>query len=189
MLDQKKLSKSGVLSQFFVFMICALVTYITPSYASTPDGETPANEGVCDVLIGATPGLFGLCNAYCEAQDLDSFDKEPPRTKILGNYNKKKKAGDPDMPCLQVPCPCFTDAEIGAIAAGTAVACLNPSPTSVQIINSDAALNLADADIRVGGERCRFINVNTAPPTIRSFSITPEEAESCAAIISTACGL
>ena len=54
--------------------------------AQTPDGETPANEGVCDVLIGATPGLYGLCNAYCEAQDLDSFDKEPPRTKILANY-------------------------------------------------------------------------------------------------------
>ena len=29
----------------------------------TPDGETPANESVCDELQGATPGLYGLCVA------------------------------------------------------------------------------------------------------------------------------
>jgi len=68
--------------------------------ASTPDGATPANEGVCDSLMDATKGLYGLCVAYCEAQDLDSCDKEPPRTKILENYNKKKQLSDPDMPCV-----------------------------------------------------------------------------------------
>lgn len=31
-----------------------------------PDGMTPAEEGVCDGLEG---GLFGTCNAYCEATD------------------------------------------------------------------------------------------------------------------------
>ena len=38
-------------------------------YAQTPDGETPANEGVCDELMFYTPGLYGLCVAFCEAQD------------------------------------------------------------------------------------------------------------------------
>lgn len=85
-------------------------------YAQTPDGETPANEGVCDQLIGGTPGLYGLCVAFCEAQDCyydetQSMQCEVPNQKILKNYNKKKSAGDPEMPCLvgQPPvCPCFT---------------------------------------------------------------------------------
>jgi hypothetical protein len=41
--------------------------------AQTPDGQTPVNEGVCDELMesGITKGLFGLCVAFCEAQDCD----------------------------------------------------------------------------------------------------------------------
>ena len=32
----------------------------------TPDGMPPSQETVCDGLSGAA---FGLCNAFCEAQD------------------------------------------------------------------------------------------------------------------------
>ena len=39
--------------------------------AMTPDDATPANEDVCLDLKNYTPGLYGLCVAYCEAQDLD----------------------------------------------------------------------------------------------------------------------
>ena len=38
-------------------------------HAQTPDGLPPANEGVCDSLQMAKPGLYGLCVAYCEALD------------------------------------------------------------------------------------------------------------------------
>ncbi len=72
--------------------------------AQTPDGETPANEGVCDVLQadGTTKGLYGLCVAFCEAQDhasldypitgddLDALMNMKPGGKILANYNKKR---------------------------------------------------------------------------------------------------
>ena len=34
----------------------------------TPDGLTPAQEWTCDDYDGRA---FGLCNAYCEAQDCD----------------------------------------------------------------------------------------------------------------------
>lgn len=34
----------------------------------TPDGDPPSRESVCDGLDGAA---FGLCNAFCEAQDCD----------------------------------------------------------------------------------------------------------------------
>ena len=155
--------------------------------ASTPDGDTPANEGVCDTLKGKTPGLYGLCVAYCEAQDLDSFDKEPPNTKILANYNKKKQAGDPDMPCLQVPCPCWSDAELAAIGAdGIAAAC--PSSTNkLQIIDNAPKTLFAEADKNAGRERCRYIDLNTVPPIIRSFQITAPEAQSCYAAVESAC--
>ena len=91
----------------------------------TPDGETPAEEDVCDDLkFGATKGLYGLCVAFCEAQDSDcvpDYDAEDPYAgckmrdrRILDNYNRKKKDGDPDMPCLpcagddpEYACPCW----------------------------------------------------------------------------------
>ena len=152
-------------------LLSGLFAFTGTAVASgTPDGETPANEGVCDVLIGSTPGLFGLCNAYCEAQDLDTFDKEPPRTKILENYNKKKQAGDPDMPCLQTPCPCWS-----------------AQTNKLQIIDNAPKTHFAEADKNTESERCRYIDLNVAPPIIRSFTISPAEAASCYTAVESAC--
>ncbi len=148
--------------------------------AQTPDGETPANEGICDSLQGGSPGLYGLCVAYCEAQDLDSFEKEPPRTKILDNYRKKMKAGDPDMPCIQVPCACWSAEELGSITAdGNAAACLQPNAQKVQLIDNAPLTKFAEADTTAGRERCRYIDLNTSPRIIRSFTISQEEAQVC----------
>jgi len=89
--------------------------------AETPDGETPANEGVCDELIGTTPGLYGLCVAYCEAQDLDKFgEQKTSNDTLLKVYNKRRNAGDPEMPCRQAPCPCWDAAELDSIVANLA---------------------------------------------------------------------
>lgn len=101
----------------------------------TRDGETPADEGVCDVLRDATPGLYGLCVAFCEAQDCepdfslaDPFQNcSPPSQRILDNYNRRKTVADPDMPCiLQTPCPCWTEEdldELGQPAGAFLVQC------------------------------------------------------------------
>ena len=72
---------------------------------------------MCDPLKadGVTKGLYGLCIAYCEAQDLDAFDKtnaledSVPGDWLLANYDLRRTADDPDMPCLVSPsvCPCF----------------------------------------------------------------------------------
>ena len=99
--------------------------------AQTPDGETPANEDVCDVLQAddVTKGLYGLCVAFCEAQDiadfsdpitpadLEALEDAIPSGRILINYNKKKQEGDPEMPCVvvQEPCPCWSQAELNSI--------------------------------------------------------------------------
>ena len=173
----------------FSFTIITVLAVISGSaIASTPDGETPANEGVCDVLHGGTPGLYGLCVAYCEAQDLDTFDKEPPRTKILENYRKKMREGDPDMPCMQVPCPCWTAEELASISADGLAVCI-PETDKVQMVNTtqDISRHFAEADQETSRERCRYIDLNTDPRTIRSFTITADEAASCYSQVTQAC--
>lgn len=90
----------------------------------------PANEGVCDELMWATPGLFGLCVAFCEAQDCepdfsqaDPFENcKPSSPKLLDLYDKKRQPGDPVMPCIAPApnCPCWTQAELDGLRFPTA---------------------------------------------------------------------
>jgi hypothetical protein len=87
------------------------------SLAQTPDGAAPANEGVCDLLKadGVTKGLYGLCVAFCEAQDMDFWGEltDPPRGRLLELYEKKRGVEDPNMPCIaQNTCPCWTADEV-----------------------------------------------------------------------------
>ena len=121
--------------------------------AQTPDGQTPAEETICSPLQddGVTKGLYGLCVAFCEAQDitdeeepitaaeLETLEMSSPSGRILANYNKKKdkaaNAADPDMPCILVeePCPCWSAEELAAVGDGytttgnpdTAISCFN----------------------------------------------------------------
>ena len=107
-----------------------------PVWAGTPDGTTPANEGVCDFLAYHTPGLYGLCIAYCEAHDADLISPEGnlddlnvPNRKILENYRKKMRKGDPDMPCVQTTCPCWSEAELAGLR--------RPSSTDLTVCAKD----------------------------------------------------
>ena len=92
--------------------------YTAPVQAQTYDGVTPAEETVCGELMadGVTKGLYGLCVAYCEAQDTtyEEMDTESnPDDQILAVYNKRKKETDPPMPCtvpLDNECPVFDQA-------------------------------------------------------------------------------
>jgi hypothetical protein len=98
---------------------------------SRPDGETPVNEGVCDELLGATPGLYGLCVGFCEAQDCVAiFDEatdevtfdpscKPSSPWLLKNYNRLANPGDPTMPCVNIvetECPCWTEEELDGLS-------------------------------------------------------------------------
>lgn len=101
--------------------------------AQTPGGTTPAQESICDPLKadGVTQALYGLCVAYCEAQDISSesvplteeeiqalFDARGPARRILEKYNQRKGPTDPEMPCVvpkESECPCYTPEEIMAI--------------------------------------------------------------------------
>jgi hypothetical protein len=113
------------------FSILGLL-FVSLSMVGLPtSASTPAEETVCDPLMaeGTTPGLYGLCIAFCEAQDLASEDypvtdeelaalqENAPSGNILDAYNNIKKADDPDMPCIVVDssCPCWTEGELAAI--------------------------------------------------------------------------
>lgn len=123
----------------------ALIALAAPAaFAQTPDGETPAVETICDPLLhNASPGLFGLCVAYCEAKDCNSnpvavaqCQAENPGDpwgvhscgcgRLLDNYNRKRQAGDPEMPCIQESCPCF-DAEFLANELSAVTVCIDTS--------------------------------------------------------------
>jgi hypothetical protein len=168
-----------------LFLVAGLVA-AAPVVAETPDGTTPANEGACDGLkTNATPALYGLCVAYCEAQDLDITDKDPPNTKILQNYRNRMQPGDPDMPCVKVPCPCWTDAELASISSdGAAAACLKTA-TSVQLIDNALKPHYALAD--TARSRCAYVDLNLASPKVNFQTITAEQASACISAVSAAC--
>jgi hypothetical protein len=161
--------------------------------ASTPDGLTPANEGICDPLMEATKGLYGLCVAYCEAQDLDLVDRNPPSTQILANYNRKKQDSDPTMPCVHAPCPCWTVEQFAAITIdGQAQYCDRASTASTTIFDntSDSETELRSATSSTyDGRRlsCSYIDNNTQPITNNFQRITSEEAGICHAMVIQAC--
>ena len=62
----------------------------------TPDGSPPAEETVCEDagLMGAA---FGLCVAFCEANDCDLTPDEQACTVLRSNY--AKITGDFAFPC------------------------------------------------------------------------------------------
>lgn len=69
------------------------------AFAQTPDEETPAEEIICEGLEGAA---FGLCNAYCEAQDCNPFDSTKSCSQVLNNYQKNTGYPGPSCACGQV---------------------------------------------------------------------------------------
>jgi len=117
----------------FGLLGCVVVLLLLPvlSAAETTDGLTPAEETICDPLKqdGVTKGLYGLCVAFCEAQDwaselstmtpeeVEAMEFDSPSGRILANYNKKKQESDPGMPCIVIapPCPCFSQEELQSI--------------------------------------------------------------------------
>lgn len=173
-------------SMLWAFGLAALLVMLSKTaIANTPDGVVPANEGVCDTLQGGTPGLYGLCVAYCEAQDLDSVDKEPPNTRILDNYRKKMQDGDPDMPCIQAPCPCWSSEELASITGDGVVAVCTATSSSVRLTDFAPATRFAYADST--RTRCAYVDLNTATPVVRNQSISADDAQSCVSALNTAC--
>lgn len=168
----------------------------------TPDGITPANEGICDSLQGGTPSLFGLCTAFCEAQDfadpnqpitqeqIDQWEEERGSAKTLTKYNQRKQPGDPDMPCVvvQEACPCWTEVELALQTPTdtTAYSCSLYPPKIVGVRQDGTVFSAAVTSKRGNGCVWR----DTSSPggiDFRSQAITEEEATACATSIANHC--
>lgn len=86
---------TGLLSCF------ALVLLMVPmAFAQTPDGQTPAEETVCD---GLDDSLFGTCNAYCEAMDCDNPNNDDAKACQVKLKKWATLAGSEPIPCKQAP--------------------------------------------------------------------------------------
>jgi hypothetical protein len=160
------------------------------------DNQTPANEGACDVLLaGSTPGLYGLCVAYCEALDCHrQFDgntacNNPPSPKILENYNRLKQEDDPIMPCRREGCPCFNEADLNNFDPRLDL-CSNdldlqqPNSVTCTQLNADRCYWLSGfiggatiGNIPGRGPTCMFAESNLG--TTNFVSVTLEEAQIC----------
>ena len=173
-----------------MFVAFAMVASSPANAQGTPDGETPANEGVCDELIGATPGLYGLCVGFCEAQDcrptLDAmgeltFDHcNPSSPRLLENYKKRMQPGDPSMPCVaEGECPCWTEAELETLG-GVSDECADDG-------FSTAIGNETELAFVFGGDQCFLQWDGGDGPPIRFQFVTNDEYLFCGDSIRAEC--
>ena len=167
-----------------------LITIAAPPAIAqgTPDGGTPANEGVCDDLQYATPGLYGLCVAYCEAQDCDPLvipDNEPPSCqasdrKLLDLYNGLKRPADPPMPCVQVTCPCWTLEELESIDADQCLSRQTVFFFRTRILDFDPIHMARTLEFPTGSLQCSYFDRRDPDNIIeRIFRILPGEQQLC----------
>lgn len=84
---------------FRFLIVCTFVWLSFGLQAKTPDGEPPAEESVCDNLIGVA---FGLCNAYCEAMDCDSDEPRASLKSCARIFEKFDKIVGEAPPCVAV---------------------------------------------------------------------------------------
>lgn len=173
-----------------------------------------ANQGGCDSLKapGVTPGLHGLCVAYCEALNcpdatagataLSSKCRAASPT-VLANYNKSRKPSDPAMPCVKPPgCPCWSASELRAVGRSYSPQNLvwfrdlfpGAYESSALVENRIATdefpyggYALAQIDDTATTDECRYFYADFAPnapaPTIRVQAVTQMEIDSCKAEI------
>jgi hypothetical protein len=197
--------KKGLSTITLILVLSGLAT--TVAFANgTPDGETPANENVCDEVFFATPGLYGLCVAFCEAQDCEAtidpatgeveFEAncKTSSSKILANYNRRKSSADPTMPCVNETaneCPCWTEDELDSIADDTTFACGPVSEGFAQMLGSDlgtGSLDRVAANAGNGpGDGDCFYQEQTPSIISRLMDITDEEVEVCRQSVLTEC--
>ena len=66
----------------------------------TPDEQPPAEERICDPNVGLRGPAYGLCVAYCEANDCE-LDAQQHACQVLLN-NFYRATGRTDVPCISV---------------------------------------------------------------------------------------
>jgi hypothetical protein len=169
----------------FMSVVAAVAFVAAPAIAQTADGETPAEESVCDGQMGAA---FGLCDAYCEAMDCDSFDPQATETACNTVFDKFQIITGTPPPC-EVQCPCFdaTDIQTGDIAV-----CgdnFDGFPDLAGVIYQDTPFTRfacsGDGCVAFGELSCRIIKITGED--VFEIPIPQDEDAVCRAIILENC--
>jgi hypothetical protein len=85
--------------RFVIACVLALtVALVGTALTKTPDGQPPSEEDPCDGLNGSA---YGICNAYCEAQDCDVHPR-PSCERLRTRF--ERKTGSSQLPCDRVAC-------------------------------------------------------------------------------------
>ena len=161
---------------FALLLICT-----GAALAQTPDGETPAEEMVCDSENGAA---FGLCNAYCEAMDCESDSPQASETACTRVRDKFMNIAGHDLPC-EAPPGCLTP------PPGTTCPCVGDVQFDGALADPDFLCSDLGTAIELSGNGT--INAECTPsPGCGvldgiSLSITPEQGSACVQLIREAC--
>jgi len=163
---------------------------------------------VCNPLFGGTPGLFGMCLAYCKAGELETVLLErgvdarklerlaARKDTVLSYYNSRRQASDPEMPCIQqTACPCWGDDYTSASfwSARGATQCGDDSADPVMFKSITAGQSNNTVNIRaysnagVGPHFCSLSDQTTDEFSLQQVSET--DARFCGQQISATCSL
>jgi hypothetical protein len=85
------------------FVTAALLTapgFVFAYGHGTPDEQPPAEETVCDPNVGLRGPAYGLCVAYCEANDCELDPGQHSCEVLLRNFYRA--TGRTDVPCVTV---------------------------------------------------------------------------------------
>jgi hypothetical protein len=155
--------------------------------AQTPDGETPAEESICDGLTD--DGGWGLCTAYCEAMDCEAAS---PRASEKACAKVKARFLSLDvgpLPCEVLQCPCFDAGDVEEFVA----ACSEPE-NLVCFEGMFSSLNLqcysdADQPLQLMGVPSPHLCGVTNHPSIPDAAtlVTFEEHLACRDLLLTGC--
>ena len=195
-----KVQKTSILGVLFA----SLSMIGLPATASTPDGQTPAEETICTPLMAedVTQGLYGLCIAFCEAQDhadenypitdieLAMLEATPPSGSILDAYNNIKKETDPDLPCIASSCPCWTAdelADIDGVIDGVAVDFTCMPGDSFAFVEEQVGADGTIAAATRQFNRCSYIS--SLVPGTGTLSISAGQAAACVKQINDHCAM
>ncbi len=161
---------------YLIVSIVALSFMIAPTLvlANTADGNTPAEETVCDGQSGAA---YGLCNAYCEAMDCDS-DSPNANQSACDKVGTKFENITGEIPPCEVTCPCagvVLDTGYSWEDTSGFDSCQNSSTFTVlnDTINGDKVLKRANQN------GCDFWDDFRSPGNFFSTQTTPDEHRAC----------
>jgi hypothetical protein len=113
----------------------AIILFAAPTAsAKTPDGLPPSQETVCSGLTGAA---FGLCNAYCEAQDCDVHPR--PSCPIL-RRNFARSPGVRSFPAIAAAATARSRTTRNATRLDRLASTVAPAPPTARVRNRSAAM-------------------------------------------------